>query len=92
MHINVAIQLLPFGNDLEKYLIIDEAIALIQNSGMKYQVCPFETVLEGEPAQIYQLIDLIRETSLKRCSDVLINVKIHAAKRSLSFHEKLEKY
>lgn len=92
MQINVAIQLLPFSNDAEKYLIIDEAITLIQKSGMKFQVCPFETVLEGEPAQIYQLVDLIRETALKRCSDVLINVKIHAANRSLSFQEKLEKY
>ena len=92
MQINVAIQLLPFGNDNEKYQIIDAAIALIQKSGMPYKVCPFETVIEGEPQKIYQLIDDIRSESLKRCSDVIINMKIHAANRDLKFEEKLEKY
>jgi len=92
MQINVAIQLLPFGNDAEKYLIIDEAIALIQKSGLKHLVCPFETVIEGKPEDVYELIEQIRQTALKRCTDVLINLKIHAANRSLSFNEKLEKY
>lgn len=92
MKINAAIQLLPFGNDQEKYQIIDAAISLIQKSGMPYKVCPFETVVEGEPEQVYQLIDAIRSESLKRCTDVLINTKIHAANRDLKFEEKLEKY
>ena len=48
MKINVAIQLLPMGNDTEKYEIIDQAINLIQKSGLHYLVCPFETVFEGE--------------------------------------------
>jgi len=92
MKINVAIQLLPFGNDSEKYKIIDEAIALIQNSGLNFKVCPFETVIEGTPEVVYALIEKIRESSLKRCSDVIINIKIHAANRDLNFEEKLEKY
>ncbi len=92
MQINAAIQLLPFGNDAEKYKIIDNAISLIQKSGLKYKVCPFETVVEGKPENVYQLIEAIRETSLKNCSDVLINIKIHSANRDLFFDEKLEKY
>ncbi len=92
MKINVAIQLLPFGNDSEKYLIIDEAISLIQKSGLNYKVCPFETVIEGKPEAVYALIEQIRAASLKRCSDIIINIKIHAANRDLSFEEKLEKY
>ncbi len=92
MLINAAIQLLPFGNDAEKYQIIDEAISSIQRSGLAYKVCPFETVVEGEPAAVYALIEEIRQLSLKRCSDILINIKIHAANRDLHFEEKLEKY
>lgn len=92
MQINAAIQLLPFGNDDEKYNIIDQAINLIQNSGLAYKVCPFETVVEGEADKIYSLIDQIRTESLKKCTDILINVKIHAANRDLTFEEKLEKY
>lgn len=92
MQINAAIQLLPFGNDEEKYSIIDEAIALIDKSGLSYKVCPFETVIEGEAQDIYKLLDEIRVESLKKCTDILINIKIHAANRDLTFQEKLEKY
>jgi uncharacterized protein YqgV (UPF0045/DUF77 family) len=92
MQINVAIQLLPFGNDAEKYEIIDKAIQLIQKSGLKYIVCPFETVVEGEYATIFELVEKIKTESLKLCSDVVINLKIHAANRDLTFDEKLEKY
>lgn len=92
MQINAALQLLPFGNDNEKYTIIDNAISLIQKSGLKYKVCPFETVVEGEPKDVYALIERIREESLKHCTDLLLNVKFHAANRDLAFEEKLEKY
>lgn len=92
MQINAAIQLLPFGNDEEKYSIIDQAIALIDKSGLSYKVCPFETVIEGEAQAIYNLLDEIRIESLKKCTDILINIKIHAANRDLTFQEKLEKY
>jgi uncharacterized protein YqgV (UPF0045/DUF77 family) len=92
MKINAAIQLLPFGNDAEKYAIIDNAISLIQKSGMVFKVCPFETVIEGPAEKVYALIDSIRTESLKKCTDVIINIKIHAANRDLNFDEKLEKY
>ncbi|MCE3296674.1 MAG: hypothetical protein K0R65_2388 [Crocinitomicaceae bacterium] len=92
MQINVAIQLLPFGNDIEKYAIIDDAIAIIQQSGMKYVVCPFETVVEGEYEQVFKLVEEIKTQSLKRCEDVVINIKIHAANRELKIADKLEKY
>lgn len=92
MQINVAIQLLPFGNDAEKYEIIDKAIQLIQKSGLKHIVCPFETVVEGEYATIFELVENIKTESLKLCSDIVINLKIHAANRDLTFDEKLEKY
>jgi uncharacterized protein YqgV (UPF0045/DUF77 family) len=93
MKINAAIQLLPIGAKENKYGIIDKAIALIQNSGLNYKVCPFETVVEGNSDAVYALIRQIQEETLKNgCDELLINIKIHAANRDLSFSEKLEKY
>jgi uncharacterized protein YqgV (UPF0045/DUF77 family) len=92
MQINAAIQLLPFGNEDEKYKIIDSAIEIIQKSGLTYLVCPFETVIEGEAPEVYTLIEKNRVESLKSCSDLIINVKIHASNRDLKIDEKLEKY
>lgn len=93
MKINAAIQLLPIGAKENKYGIIDKAISLIQNSGLNYKVCPFETVVEGSNDKVYALIRNIQEETLKQnCDELLINIKIHAANRDLSFSEKLEKY
>lgn len=93
MTINAAIQLLPIGAKEDKYGIIDKAIALINNSGLNYKVCPFETVVEGPSDKVYQLIRDIQESSLsENCTEILINIKIHAATRDLFFEEKLEKY
>jgi uncharacterized protein YqgV (UPF0045/DUF77 family) len=93
MQINAAIQLLPLKSTGDKYLIIDEAIKLISESGLNYKVCPFETVVEGSSDDVYGLIRRIQEVTLKNnCDELLLNIKIHAANRDLGFSEKLEKY
>lgn len=93
MKINAAIQLLPLKTSDERYAVIDKAISLINKSGLNYKVCPFETVVEGSSEAVYTLIRLIQEETLKNnCDELLINIKIHAANRDLSFSEKLEKY
>lgn len=43
--VNAALQILPIVNDKHPYKWVDEAIAVIQNSGVKYEVGPFATVL-----------------------------------------------
>jgi len=93
MKINAAIQLLPFPETGSKYDLIDAAIRLIENSGLNYQVWPFETVVEGSSEAVYALILKIQENCLKSgCNELLINIKIHAANRDLEYKEKLTKY
>ena len=92
MQINAAIQLLPIGATENKYDIIDKAIALIAQSGLNHKVCPFETVVEGPSALVYDLIQSIQTLALQHCNEILINIKIHAATRDLLFSEKLKKY
>jgi uncharacterized protein YqgV (UPF0045/DUF77 family) len=90
--INAAIQLLPLSA-ADKYGTIDKAIELIRRSGLKYRVCPFETVVEGTTDEVYALIRKIQEQTLAGGSDeLLINVKIHAANRDLHFEEKTAKF
>ena len=93
MQINAAIQLLPLVTDENRYDIVDKAIALIQASGLNFKVCPFETVVEGNSETVYHLIEKIQNEILKHgCEELILNIKIHAANRDLSFSEKLEKY
>jgi uncharacterized protein YqgV (UPF0045/DUF77 family) len=91
--INIAIQLLPLNGSADAISLIDKAIELIAKSGLVFQVCPFETVVEGEPYDIYQLVEQIRITALSSgCEELIINLKLHSANRSVFIHDKMEKY
>ncbi len=93
MKINAALQLLPLVTDEHRYNVVDKAIEIIQKSGLHYKVCPFETVVEGSSDAVYALIRQIQTQILEMgCDELLLNIKIHAANRDLSFSEKLEKY
>jgi uncharacterized protein YqgV (UPF0045/DUF77 family) len=93
MQINAAIQLLPLKTDEHRYSVVDKAIDLINKSGLNFKVCPFETVVEGEPEKVYGLIQQIQTEMLNNgCDELILNIKIHAANRDLAFSEKLEKY
>lgn len=90
--INAAIQLLPIDTAQKRWDVVDKAIQLIEQSGLNYKVCPFETVVEGKGVDVFKLIDSIRVIGLQNASEILINIKIHSANRDVFFEEKLEKY
>lgn len=54
--INVALQVLPQAEGRNSYDLVDSAIHVIEASGLKYKVCPFETVIEGGYDEIMDLI------------------------------------
>jgi uncharacterized protein (TIGR00106 family) len=43
--VTVGVQVLPLCDD--PYPVVDRAITAIKATGIKYEVCPMETVLEG---------------------------------------------
>jgi uncharacterized protein YqgV (UPF0045/DUF77 family) len=92
--INAAIQLLPLSNNIDKYKIIDEAIALIKASGLNHLVCPFETVVEGNFKEILQLIENIKNIALQgNNEEIILNLKLHCnSKKSLFIDDKIGNY
>ncbi|MES2620515.1 MAG: thiamine-binding protein [Bacteroidota bacterium] len=61
MIINATIQVVPLTKIDEAFPIIDKAILMIQNSGLKYTVCAFETVIEGEYEPVQQLLRQVQD-------------------------------
>lgn len=60
MKANVAIQILPTApNDQEIVRIVDEVIAYIKSTGLRYFVGPSETSIEGE--DLHQLLAVVEE-------------------------------
>lgn len=76
--VNMAIQVLPTGRTKEDaYAIIDKAIEVIHTSGLTYEVCPFETVVEGNYAAVMQLLADIQDACKKAgANELLINMKL----------------
>jgi uncharacterized protein YqgV (UPF0045/DUF77 family) len=92
--INAALQVLPSSKNIHPYHIVDQAIEKIQKSGLKYVVCPFETVVEGELKQILQLVEEIHEICYKSGAEsMMMYIKIQSAReRDVLIQDKMEKY
>lgn len=92
--INVAVQVLPKSDNGNEIEIIDEAIKVVIDSGIKYQVCPFETVMEGEYDQLLAIVKDMQAACYKAgAKQVIVNLKIqNAFDHDVSIEEKLEKY
>lgn len=93
-NINAAIQIIPKSKEGHIYDIIDEAIAVIQNSGLKYMVTPMETVIEGRYIEVFEVMQKAQEVALAAGADeLLVNIKLHIRKgKDVTFEEKVEKY
>ena len=61
MLINATIQVIPLTQIEKALLIIDKAIAIIQQSGISYSVGAFETTLEGEYEAVQQLLRKVED-------------------------------
>ena len=92
--INASIQLLPLAQDKHPYEWVDDAIAIIQQSGIKYEVGPFTTVLEGTYEEVMSVVNQVNEFLYsKGCAEWITNVQIQIpAHGDMTGDEKTEKY
>src|SRR5687768_10878734 len=92
--INLALQILPQVASDKVYAVVDEAIAVIHNSGVKYRVCPFETVMEGTYDQLMEVVKQAQEVCFKAgAGQVLVFIKIqNNSGGDVSIEDKTGKY
>lgn len=92
--VNLAIQVLPKSKHLETYDLVDVAIDTIHRSGIKYRVCPFETVLEGTYEYVMQVVADVRTACFEAGADeLLINMKLQEHReQDVSIEDKTGKY
>ena len=92
--INATIQVIPISSDKHPYEWVDEAITVIQNSGIHYEVGPFATVLEGKYDQVIKVIHDVNEYLLaKNCPEWISNVQLQIRNNGdITGLEKTEKF
>lgn len=92
--VNISLQILPTSESKHPYTIVDEAISIIDKSGLKYKVCPFETVMEGDYDKIMETIKEILEASMENgATSIFSNIKIQIKKgEDVRIDDKIGKY
>jgi uncharacterized protein (TIGR00106 family) len=89
--VNVGVQVLPLAEDV--YPIVDRAIEVIAASGVKYEVGPMETVMEGS---LDRLLEVAKAAHLA-CFEagagrVMTIIKIGDQTCGTTIEEKVGKY
>ena len=75
--VNASLQIIPVVQDRHPYLWVDEAISIIEDSGISYDVGPFATIIEGNYEQVMKVINDVNEYLLsKGCVEWISNIQI----------------
>lgn len=92
--INLGIQIVPKSQKLDSYWLVDQAIEVIQKSGIKHVVTPFETVMEGTQDELMAIAKKAQQAVLDAGADELLvyyRIQIRNG-TNVSLEDKIEKY
>lgn len=92
--VNASIQILPIIEDRHPYEWVDEAIAVIQQSGVKYEVGPFTTIVEGTYNEVMAVVHAVNEhLCSKKCNEWIASIQINMrSDRDITAGEKVAKF
>ena len=92
--INAGLQIVPLQKSRDALQAIDRAIEVIQKSGLKHQVTPMETVIEGGYDEVMDIIKKAQQAALKAgAAELVVNIRLHLKKdMSVSFEEETAKF
>ena len=92
--INLSLQIVPKVPNIEDiYLVVDKVIEYIQSTGIKHEVGPMETTMEGELPELLKIVEKAQEICVKEGAvRVLSFVKIDYSPKGVTMDEKIYKY
>lgn len=90
----ISIQIIPKTKNEENVIpYVDEAIKVIQDSGVNYEVHPLETTMEGELSQLFTIITKMNQRMIEIGSpNVISQVKILYQPEGITMDQLTEKY
>jgi uncharacterized protein YqgV (UPF0045/DUF77 family) len=92
--VNASIQILPIVQDKHPYEWVDEAILVIQKSGIRHEIGPFATVVEGTYAEVMAVLASINEHLVSlECNEWIASVQLNMRSKSdITANEKVARF
>ncbi|MBW9153747.1 thiamine-binding protein [Clostridium estertheticum] len=91
--VNVSLQVIPVVTEDRIYPVVDKVIEYIESCGVKYEVGPMETTMEGELSVLLEIVEKAQEICVSNgASRVLSVVKIDYKAEGVTMNEKVYKY
>jgi uncharacterized protein YqgV (UPF0045/DUF77 family) len=91
--VNVSLQVIPKVIDERTYEVVDKVIEYIDSCGVKYEVGPMETTMEGELEDLLKIVAKAQEICVSEgATRVLSMVKIDYKPEGVTMDEKIGKY
>ncbi|MDY0234795.1 MAG: MTH1187 family thiamine-binding protein [Gudongella sp.] len=93
INVNLSLQVLPVVPDKQIYDVVDKVIELIQESGVKYEVGPMETTMEGELDVLFEIVKKAQDICINEGAERVVSVvKIDYKPEGVTMDEKIHKY
>jgi uncharacterized protein (TIGR00106 family) len=64
----------PAGTTTDRYKHVDAAIAVIQASGLKYEVHGMGTVIEGPPEKVWLVMQAVHQATLEAGAERTLSI------------------
>jgi uncharacterized protein (TIGR00106 family) len=91
--VNVSFQVIPNVPQEKCYEVVDKAIEVVQKSGVKYEVGPMETSMEGELNYLLEIVKNAQQACIDAGADrVITMIKIDYSPEGVTMEEKVGKY
>ena len=65
------------GTPQDRYANVHAAIAVVERSGLHYEVGPLGTSVEGEPDEIWPLLRAVHEAGFAGADGIVSVIKVH---------------
>lgn len=93
MKCNLSLQVIPNVPEDRVYPVVDKVISLIQDSGLKYEVGPMETTMEGELSHLLDIVEKSQQICLAEgATRILSVIKIDCKAGGVTIDEKIRQY
>jgi uncharacterized protein (TIGR00106 family) len=93
MKCNVSLQVIPNVTEDRLYPVVDKVIKLIRDSGIRYEVGPMETTMEGELSDLLAIVEKAQEICLAEgATRILSVVKIDYKAGGVTIDEKISQH